>query len=402
MSLLYRIVLWISFLFPWIDYFFKEKIHIYPISSIWDDAFIVFVWILVIIRLKDILKKKDIVIPFLIFTSVVFISAGINGVSFWVMQDAIRRLILPFGIFLLLSISDIKPKEIILPLLITTIPLALLGIYQYIAKVPIPPDWVDSLVDKTTTRAFAIFVSPNILASFMERAEAILLGLTIGSKGKEKYIWASLLGAHLIAHFFTLSRASLLAIVISASIGLLLINAIFATVWMGSAAVISMVLPPIRERFLGLLSPYYRYKSSLGGRLFQWKVELYHWKEYPIWGSGPGTFGSITAWNLGLGGKFRIDMLYLRILGELGIIGLVTFLWWLVSIFTELFTKLSTLSRRSIDFYIVWGGLVGYLSFLIQSFANNHFEVIPHMVFTWAILGTLSADTKKETWKLGN
>ena len=401
MSILYRIVLWISLLFPWIDYTLKEKIYIYPLSSIWDDTFIVFVWILVLIRLKDILKKRDIVIPFLIFTSVIFISAGINGVSFWIMQDAIRRLILPFGIFLILSVSDIKPKDVILPLLVTTTPLAILGIYQYIAKVPIPPEWVDSLVDKTvSTRAFAIFINPNLFAVFLERSEAILLGLTIGSKGKGKYIWLSLLIIHFMAHIFTFSRSSLLSILLASTIGLLFINPIFDSIWIGIASATSLLIPSLRTRFLGLLSPYYRYKSSLGGRLFQWKVELNHWKKYPIWGSGPGTFGSITAWNLGLGGKFRIDMLYLYILGELGIVGLITFLWWLISILTHLLAKLSILSKHSINFYITWGGVVGYLSFLIQAFADNHFEVIPHMVFTWAILGVLSVEAKRESWHL--
>ncbi len=402
MSTLYRIVMWISFLFPWIDYLLKHKIHLYPISSLWDDAFILFIWILVIVKLPDIIKRKELWIPFAIFTSVFFISAGINNVSMWVLQDTVRRLLLPYGILLLLSVSDIKPKEMIWPLLLSTLPMALLGIYQYINKVPIPPDWIDSLVDTKTTRAFAIFVSPNILASFMERAEAILLGLSIGSKSKTKYIYIALLGIHLIAHIFTLSRASLLAFVIAASIGLLLINAKFAIGWISSGALAALIIPPIRKRFLGLLSPYYRYKSALGGRLFQWKVEIQHWRKFPIWGSGPGTFGSITAWNLGLGGKFRIDMLYLRILGELGIAGLITFIWWLISIFVELILKLLHNSSREISYYIVWGGTVGFLSFLIQSFANNHFEVIPHMVFTWAIIGISLTENRKKSWVLGN
>ncbi|UZN22735.1 hypothetical protein GM182_02135 [bacterium 3DAC] len=400
MSILYRAVMWIALLFPWIDYLLKHKIHIYPISSIWDDIFILIVWMLVLIKLPDIMKKKELWIPFAIFSSVFFISAGINNVSIWVLQDTIRRLLLPYGILLLLSVSDIKPKELLLPLLISTIPMALLGIYQYINQVPIPPDWVDSLVDTETTRAFAIFVSPNILASFMERVEAILLGLTIGCRTKVRYIYGILLLIHLTAHVFTLSRASLLAFIIAASIGLLFINARFAIGWIAAGAISSLIIPPIRERFLGLLSPYYRYKSALGGRLFQWKVELQHWKQYPIWGSGPGTFGSITAWNLGLGGKFRIDMLYLRILGELGIIGLITFMWWLISIFMELMKSLFSIQNKSTDYYIIWGSMVGFLSFLIQSFANNHFEVIPHMVFTWAIVGIALSGNNKKQWIL--
>ncbi len=399
MGFLYRLVLWVSLLFPWIDFFMKRKIHIYPLSNIWDDIFIIIVWLMVIVKLRDIIKKRELWIPFVVFSAVFFISAGINHVSILIVQDVIRRLLLPYGILLFLSASDIKPREVIIPLLVSTIPLAILGIYQFINKVPIPPDWVDSLVDTQTTRAFAIFISPNILASILERVEAILLGLTIGTKGKWRYIYGGLLVLHLTAHVFTLSRASLLSFITAASIGFLFINIKFAIPWLTTGSLGALVISPIRKRFLGLLSPYYRYKSALGGRLFQWKVEMQHWHKFPILGSGPGTFGSITAWNLGLGGKFRIDMLYLRILGEMGIIGLITFLWWIISILVELTMQLFDYTLKGTSYYIVWGITVGYLSFLIQSMANNHFEVIPHMVFTWALVGVaLSRKDSKRSW----
>ena len=400
MSFINRAILWIALIFPWIDYILKYKIRIYPISSLWDDIFILIVWLIVLLQLKTVLKRKEIVIPFLVFTSIFFISATINQVSIWVIQDSIRRLLLPYGVLLALAISDIKPREIILPLLVSTIPLAILGIYQYINKVPIPPDWVDSLVDTNTTRAFAIFVSPNILASFLERAEAILLGLIIGSKNKGRYLFVFLFIIHFIAHIFTLSRASLISFVISISIGLLFINILLALGWLGTGTLIAAIIPSIRQRFLGLLSPYYKYKSALGGRLFQWRIEIQHWKKHPILGSGPGTFGSITSWNLGLGGKFRIDMLYLRILGELGIIGLIAFMWWLLSLLMELIHKLFH-TNKNLDYFVIWGATVGYISFLIHSMANNHFEVIPHMVFTWAIIGVALTEKKRKTWIIG-
>jgi len=396
-EIIIRIALWISLLFPWIDFIFKHKLRIYPISSIWDDAFLVIVWILVIFRLGKIKERRSLLVPFLAFTTIFFISAGINHVPLWVLQDNIRRTLIPFGVALLLASSEtLQASEIILPMLISTVPMAVMGIYQFIMKVPIPPQWVDSTVDMgISTRAFAIFVSPNILASFMERAEGILVGLIIGGDRKQRYLWAALLAIHLTCHMMTLSRASLAALILSLTLGLMIIDIKAGLLWVSGATLASVLIPQIRKRFEGLFSRMYFYKSAMGGRLFQWNVALNHWQKYKLWGSGPGTFGSITAWNLGIGRGFRIDMMYFRVLAEMGLLGLVTFIWWLISILQTLVIKFFTLQGKTLQKYIVWGVAVGWTSLMIHGLANNHFEVIPHMVFTWALVGAAVGSSEK-------
>ncbi len=392
-----RVVLWVALLFPWIDFVLKHKLRIYPISSIWDDAFLMLVWLLVIFRLRKIKERRAMLIPFLTFVAIFFLSAAVNHVPLWVLQDNIRRTLIPFGVALLLASSEtLQASELILPMLISTLPMAIMGIYQYIMKVPIPPQWVDSAVDTgISTRAFAIFVSPNILASFMERAEAILVGLMIGGDKRQRLLWAALLAVHLTCHVMTLSRASLAALILSLTLGLMLIDVKAGLLWIGGASIASALIPQIRKRFEGLFSKMYFYKSAMGGRLFQWNIALNHWEKHRLLGSGPGTFGSITAWNLGVGGGFRIDMMYFRILAEMGILGLVTFIWWMISILQTLLSKFFTLQGKTIQKYVIWGIAVGWTSLMLHGLANNHFEVIPHMVFTWALVGGAVGSSEK-------
>ena len=85
------------------------------------------------------------------------------------------------------------------------------SIYQYLAKVPMPGNWVDT-TENITTRAFSIIGSPNILGVIFVLFIPIAISMFITQKDKHMKIFYFITSAMMIVGLLlTLSRGAWLA-----------------------------------------------------------------------------------------------------------------------------------------------------------------------------------------------
>ena len=102
--------------------------------------------------------------------------------------------------------------------------LGLHSVYQYIAKVPMPGNWVD-VTESVRTRAFSIVRSPNILGALfvLYLPMAISMFLTSEDRKSKRFYGISILFM-LLGLFFTLSRGACLAFAFSIFIFIIIYN----------------------------------------------------------------------------------------------------------------------------------------------------------------------------------
>ena len=168
----------------------------------------------------------------------------------------------------------------------------------------------------------------------------------------------------------------------------------------------------IQERFLEMFSPQHIKWSYQGkGRLYfiiQTPIKVV--RHSPIFGVGPGMYGGgvVTALHntevydkLGLpfgaeGVRGEIDNSWFSIWGEYGTLGLILFLWIIIS----LFKYTLNIYRKSRDRF-TRGLALGYLGAIgavsLQSFLGPYFEVRTLVLYFWLIGGLIVSLGIKET-----
>ena len=391
------IIMWIAIFAPWIDYTLKHILHATNILNYWDEVFLLFTSIAAIYYLlKSNPVSRVVILTFSMFFSVAIISAAINNVGIYPMIDFTIRSILPFSLFIIMS-ADNKPdkRSLVFPLGLFLMSISLMGIFQVIMKIPIPNTWVSRYLDNGIKyRAFSIFFSPNITGLFIVYLLPLFIFLSYFALKKkantmlETILLSTCVIIGSVALLLTFSRGAWISIIVALFLTSLLIDFKFGISSPILGIISILLVPPLRHRLTSLFTKKYFVISSKGGRVYEWSIAIFHWKEQGVLlGSGPGTFGSRTAWNLGIS-KFLIDMSYLRILVELGILGLITYVTHLVSIAWSLFYSLPS-SRSKEDFYITLGILAGVIGFIVAA----NFENFADYSYFLMLLYTTSAIT---------
>lgn len=107
--------------------------------------------------------------------------------------------------------------------------IALHGIYQYIAAVPIPSHWTDQAEQSVRTRVFSIFGSPNIMGDFMVMFAPVAAALAYRAKGiKAKLFFWFATFCMCFACLFTMSRGAWMAMAVTVLV--------FSASWTGPTA----------------------------------------------------------------------------------------------------------------------------------------------------------------------
>ncbi len=150
--------------------------------------------------------------------------------------------------------------------------------------------------------------------------------------------------------------------------------------------------------------PSFRY-DTIFWRLHIWKDTFRMIEDSPVFGHGINTFMQMfEAYRTDAGGSpTYAHNSYLQLMAETGIIGLVSFLWILGSLFRWLSSHVSRYGIKSDDLILpalgVWAGIV---AFLLQSFFDNQFYSLQLSVYLWFLIGFLAAITKEIKWQSAN
>lgn len=188
--------------------------------------------------------------------------------------------------------------------------------------------WFWSPISRNAFLTFGPFVNRNHFAGFIGMIIPFSIGITFMSRRIEKKVMYAFLGVGMaIALFFTLSRGG----IISFFAGLLVFSSVLFTKGISKRKLIPVVLfvlvlmvyllffgiSPIIEKFA-------QTKESSEARLLAWQATLSAFRDYPVFGSGFGTFQYIFKVYQPEGLRLywaHAHNDYLELLLELGIVG---------------------------------------------------------------------------------
>jgi len=248
-----------------------------------------------------------------------------------------------FGLALI-SAQTVKSKTIFLKvILFSSLPLAAVGLYQFFTKVPTSAQWLSP--GESLTRVFAFFGSPNVFGVIM--AVAAIVSVAVYIKEKQLY-WLFPVFLFLPALILTYSRSAWLGLFLAALYFLLIYN--FKLVALLPLSLLLLFVPQIRSRLNIVFSTNYINDSSLDGRLWSFQNGLYIFKKHWLLGTGPGTYGGKTAvanaspvylegLQNGYTALYYTDNQFLEVLVQTGLFGIVFFVGFLLSVFSELTKK---------------------------------------------------------------
>jgi len=355
-----------------------------PLANLWEEfMLLVFLSFAVATSWRKIgrLVTSPVVLTALLFLSATLFSYAANTYYIGAYIHEARLAFEPFMAFVILWLlidGDAAGllREIVPHLVVSATIVALIGVYQYVRKVPVPAGWLDKDTETgvISTRAFSLFGSPNVLAGYLETI--IPLGVYVAIVRTRWYERVIAVGCVLVmgsGFLLTLTRAAWLSAAGSFFVGLLILNPVLAAVFAAAGAGILIAVPTFRLRMTNLLSSTYVDKSNNLGRLFRWRQAFVNLMHHPLFGSGLGTFGGSAAQKYGYFTGISMDSVWIRVLTETGVVGFALYVSWLSSAFACVATRFF----RSKDKLWLFAS-VGLLALLVNLFTDN-------LLDSWAI-----------------
>lgn len=250
-----------------------------------------------------------------------------------------------FLIAILAAQGVAKPYRLLKNVLISSVPMILVGAYQFVAQQPTSSLWVSPAEASISTRAFAFFGSPNVLGAVLAVVALAAAGVYLETKNKVIALTAVFSTLVLV---FTFSRSAWIGFVVGAIVMLIIRN--YKLLFLAPLALIVFVFAQVRDRVAVLFTPGYTLDSSLDGRLWALNNGFHIWAKYPLIGSGPGTYGGKLALNAaspvylqgiqqGYVALYYTDNQWLQLLVQTGIVGVILFALFSVNILIELVSK---------------------------------------------------------------
>lgn len=268
-----------------------------------------------------------------------------------------------------------KPQRLLTNIVYLSLPMIAVGAYQFLTKQATLPLWVTPAETSIATRAFAFFGSPNVLGAVLAIIVIVSAGLYLQNEDKIMGV-VSVLAT--IVTIFTFSRSAWLGLVVGIAVVLLIKN--YKLVIFSPLALLVLLFSQVRTRVLAIFALGYWLDSSLDGRLWSLNNGIHIWAKYPVFGSGPGTYGGKFALNYsspvylqgiqnGYVALYFTDNQWLQLLVQTGILGLLLFALFTVNVFVELINKYT--ENKS---WTILGVAGAFIAFLISGFFGNVLE----------------------------
>ena len=390
-------------LYGLVDYVLRDVLSIPVVSSLWDEALLLLalLW-LVWDRMRAPRPRPIRANP---LDPAVFLFVGVALALMFVISPffsiavagwrATVQYMLWFFVVIRLLRDDRDLMNLYYVMVGAAFLIALHGIYQYIVAVPIPSHWTDQAEQSVRTRVFSIFGSPNIMGDFMVMFAPMAASLAYRAKGvKAKLFFWFVTFCMCFACLFTMSRGAWMAMAVAVLVFSALVDRRLLLLIL-AAGLCSLSLPFVASRIGYLLTPEFIASTTNGGRASRWALALIYWSESPLFGVGLGMFGGAVAMQHKIYSAisyFYVDNYYLKILVEMGVVGLAAFLLLLACL---LFTGARTLYRtarvqRDRPAYLLGAGLFsGICGVVVHCYFENIFEEPYMMAYFWIIAAML-------------
>jgi O-antigen ligase len=362
-----------------------------PLVNLWEEVMLlVFLAFAVATSWRKMgrLMASPVVLTALLFAAATLLSYAANTYYIGAYIHEARLAFEPFMAFVILWLlvdgdTGSLLRETVPHLVVSATIVALIGVYQYVMKVPVPAQWLDKDTESgvISTRAFSLFGSPNVLAAYLETI--IPLGVYVAVVRTRWYERAIAVGCVLVmggGFLLTLTRAAWLSAAGSFFVGLLILNPALAAGFAAAGAGILIIVPTFRLRMTNLLSSTYIDKSNNLGRLFRWRQAFVNLIHYPLLGSGLGTFGGSAAQKYGYFTGISMDSVWIRVLAETGMVGFALYVSWLSSAFACVATRFF----RSRDKLWLFAS-VGLLALVVNLFTDNLLDSWAIALLMWSL-----------------
>ncbi|MBW1981240.1 MAG: O-antigen ligase family protein [Deltaproteobacteria bacterium] len=323
---------------------------------------------------------------------------------------AFMRLLLYIAAFYLtydLASSKAAIRRMLVLLLGMGVLISLLGFIKY-AGGSIPAFWKYRLDGH---RLNSTFVNPNHAAGYLEMVFLFGLGYLFFRSRAEKMLLGSCLALIFIALLLSMSRGGWIA----TSASLMFMGAVFYSRlgwqrWKISLAITSFVLV-VTLCFLGSNDLFRRIGSfsnqqeiGFNGRLGAAKATTQLIEEYPLWGTGLGTFpwsftavspaGSNIRWR-----EAHND--YVQIASEMGLPVLIPLGWGLFLIFRTVFKRLKHSGGDRFQTAITLGALGAIVAMLIHSLVDFNIQITSNGILFCVLVGLALSEKNSRHRSIG-
>lgn len=398
-----RVLLIVFALFLPIDWALRDVLRISFLASVWDEMFLLGSAAYLILDLVFAVKARKPGVSPLDMPIITFLGVGLALMFivcpfFNIAVEGYRatvQYILWFFVVLRLVQNEEDVVIVCCIFTVMTTLIALHGIYQYIVAVPIPSSWTTSTEYGIRTRVFSIFGSPNIMGDFMALMAPITASLAYYFKDyRLKVVMWGCVVLMCFACLFTLSRGAWFALAIAVFV-FGLINDKKILVLCAFAILIALNIPAVSSRIEFLFTDDFKYASQSGGRAGRKALAMLYLTFFsnPWFGFGLGMFGGAVAMQhkpyLWISYCY-VDNYYLKILTEMGYIGLSAFIVMMVGM---LYSCMRSISRAKAEkspmSYIAGGMFSGLVGVLVHCYFENIFEEPYMMAYFWGIVALI-------------
>ena len=265
---------------------------------------------------------------------------------------------------------------------------SLYGIYQFLNPARYANTWVDfNVFEAVSFRVYSTLGNPNVLGEYflliVPMAGALLL---TARSWRSRLIYLGCAGVMMLCLLLTYSRGCYLGILFAGAMFLVMLDRRFILLGVVGLLLSPMLLPEsILERFTSIGN---MADTSTSYRVYIWMGTLAMLKDYWFSGVGPGE----AAFNMAYPAYAYHEVsaphahnLFLQILSDAGVPGLLVFGLLLISFYRTMFTSLRVTRSREKQIFLM-AGSAAVTGFLVQSMTDYTFYNYRVMLLFWATL----------------
>jgi len=213
------------------------------------------------------------------------------------------------------------------------------GIYQYVFGAVGASAWLDpTMFSGIGVRVYSTLDNPNVLSEYLLLVIPFAGASILSVKGfLPKLVFTGCLGAMLLCMLLTFSRGGWLGLIIAAAIFLVMLDRRFILAGIAGVVLLYFMLPDvILDRFFSVGDVA---DSSTSYRVSIWLGTLAMLRDFWFGGIGPGTaaFNRIyPLYNFNMASAQHSHNLYLQLVCDAGISGIIVFLMIIFAYFRKL------------------------------------------------------------------
>ncbi len=293
--------------------------------------------------------------------------------------------------------SEKKWKGAIVSFVAVSAFVALYGVYQNFAGISGAASWVDQeMFRQIKVRVYSTFGNPNVLGEFL--VMMIPLSLAVLWKAKtdgQKFIYTGIFLLLAACMVFTWSRGAWLGVLLAAALFLLIADKRWALCAVFGILLLPMLLGSDSAIANRILSIGNTKDTSTAYRVSIWQASLTMIRDFWMSGIGAGSdaFSMIYPKYALAGANFALHShnLFLQIMVEAGICGIVTFVALIIAFVRRAFSRSVYKNRSSLKGAVTIALAAGLLGFLFQGLTDNVWYNYKMVLIFWIVLALASS-----------